>query len=262
MNLCLGLFDSGIGGFTVLRKVLDRHYGANCVYLGDTARVPYGERDVQEIREIAMEVVSWLVRQKVSVIAMACNTTNSLAFDVVKETSGIPVVDLISSISETIEDRKIGVLATPATAASGVYRQQIEYAYPGTEVWEQSCPSLVPLIEAKTSTGEELRAAALEYLTPLLNKGVEAIILGCTHYPLLECLLRDLLPEDVKLLDPAMALARKLDTFLGTPERINNRQISLANTRICVTSDPSLFADRATEFFGMKPEVELVSLRS
>ena len=91
---------------------------------------------------IANEVVSWLVRQEVSVIAMACNTTNSLAFDVVKETSGIPVVDLISSIAETIEDRKIGVLATPATAASGVYRQQIEYAYPGTQVWEQSCPSL------------------------------------------------------------------------------------------------------------------------
>ncbi|MCP4974074.1 MAG: glutamate racemase, partial [Prochlorococcus sp.] len=142
----LGLFDSGVGGLTVLKRVLERHGMVDSVYLGDTARVPYGERSRSEIRVIAKEVVQWLRDEQVTVVAMACNTTNALARDVAEHVAGMPVVGLIQAAADMLIEDRVGVLATPATAASGAYRLQIEHDRPGTVVVEQGCPAFVPLI--------------------------------------------------------------------------------------------------------------------
>lgn len=262
MSVCLGLFDSGVGGLTVLRSVLQRHGPVPSVYLGDTARVPYGSRSPSEIRSIAAEVVAWLRSQEVSTVVMACNTTNALARDVAEGQAGVPVVGLIGAAAALVRESRVGVLATPATVASGAYRESIEALHPGSLVVQQACPEFVPRIEAGDLSSSALRQIAQSYLTPLLEASVQSVILGCTHYPLLEPLLQSLLPPDVRLIDPAEGVARQLDALLGAPQEGRPaRSLSLASTRLCVTADPEGFASRATPWLGERPLVELVELR-
>ncbi len=263
MSFPLGLFDSGVGGLTVLSRLLQRHREVSCLYLADIARLPYGEKQPAEIREIAEEVATWLSSQKVSAILMACNTTNSLAFDVVKKYSEVPVFGLVSAAVEMIpKGKRIGVLATSATTASGAYKAQIQESHPEIFVLEQACPEFVPLIEAGKVGGEELRYKAIKYVTPLLDANVDVVVLGCTHYPLIMPLLKQLFPTEVVFLDPAVGLVKQIDEILGFSKPLSGSAFSLASTRFCVTSDPSGFADRATPWLGVRPEVELVSLRS
>ncbi len=260
MTPLLGVFDSGVGGFTVLKRVIERHGDVSCLYLGDTARIPYGEKGSSEIRIIATEVVNWLVAQNVSAILVACNTTNSLAFDVVQRISGVPVFGLIKSAAEMITESRVGVLATTATTSSNAYKNEIEAALPGTIVFEQSCPEFVQMIEAGQISGELIRRLAIEYLAPLLDARVEAIILGCSHYPLLQPFLQELIPKHVRIVDPAIGLAKQLDRFLGSPKSLLQRSLDISKTRFCVTSDPIGFASRTTSWLGTCPDVELVSL--
>ena len=214
MSLLVGLFDSGLGGLTVLRQVQALYPHSPCLYLGDTARVPYGQRTTEDIRAIASEVVHWLRLQGVGVMVMACNTSNALALDVAVAEAGVPVVGLIDSVASGINSDRIGILATPATAASGAYRRAIHACRPSASVTEIGCPAFVPLIEAGEREAPELRRAAREYLAPLLEACVDTIVLGCTHYPRLRPLLADLLPPDVQLVDPAVAAAQRLGPLL------------------------------------------------
>ncbi len=262
MTPLLGIFDSGLGGFTVLKRVQERHGNIPCLYLADTARVPYGEKKPYEIRAIANEVVNWLKEQEVSIVLVACNTTNSLALDVVKNVSEVNVVELINSAASMIVESRVGVLATPATASSKVYTDEIEAYRPGTFVLEQGCPALVPLIEAGHTNSNQIRLAASEYLKPLIEARVQAVVLGCSHYPLIKSLLRELLPSNVRLVDPAVGLALQLDKFLGAPAISFNPPLPFTNTRICVTSEPKAFFRTAETLLGNCPEVEIVSLRS
>ena len=257
----LGFFDSGVGGLTVLRRVLERHGDVPCVYLGDTARVPYGNRSPADIRLIAAEVVAWLRDQQVTTVVMACNTTNALARDVAEGQAGGPVIGLIGAAAAMVQTRRVGVLATPATVASAAYSASIEALHPGSVVIEQACPAFVPLIESGDLSSEELRLVASAYLKPLLDAAVETIVLGCTHYPLLEPLLRQLLPDSVQLLDPALGVARQLDAVLGPPKASPGTRLNLNYCRFCVTADPDSFATRATSWLGVRPEVSLEQLQ-
>ena len=262
MNSRLGIFDSGLGGITVLQRVLDRHGDLPFLYLADTARVPYGERSSLEIRNIASEVIHWFCEQDISAVLVACNTTNSLALDVVEEFVDVPVFGLIEAAANMIYEDKVGVLATPATAASKAYRLHIEACRPGTEVLEQACPAFVPLIEEGLIRTNEIKTVARKYLEPLLDAKVEAVVMGCSHYPLLEPLLRQLIPAEVGLVDPAIGLAYRLDSLLGRPKPTLGKVKSFSNTHMCVTSDPIGFGSRASIWLGKCPDVELVTLRS
>ncbi len=262
MKPCLGIFDSGVGGFTVLKQVLVRHRHVNCLYLADTARVPYGEKTPQEIRVIAEEVVEWLCEQNVSAILIACNTTNSLAFDIVNKVANVPVIGLINAAGLMLREERIGVLATTATAASSAYMTHIQRHNPNAVVIEEGCPELVPLIEADDLEVNKVQDALLQHLEPLLQAKVEAIILGCSHYPLVESFLLNLLPDNVRLVNPAKGLACQLDFILGQPEIYPDSLLSYENTRICSTSDPHSFARQANKWLGVMPSVEFVSLRS
>nr|YP_002049322.1 Glutamate racemase [Paulinella chromatophora]ACB43112.1 Glutamate racemase [Paulinella chromatophora] len=265
-RLKLGLFDSGVGGLTVLHQVLKRHPNHSYIYLGDTARVPYGERNPREIRSIAGEAISWLRNQQVDALIMACNTTNALAYDIALKISGVPVYGLIDSAARCIRAKRVGVLSTAATAASRAYTLQIHRYSSQTQVIEQACPAFVPLIEIGNFQDPRLRIAANLYLAPLLAANVEIIMLGCTHYPLLEPLLRQLLPSHIQLLDPARALSKRLDQLLGIPKRTVHNSINsskdLAVCRFCVTAASETFAKAAINFIDYEPLVEVVSLRS
>jgi glutamate racemase len=268
LSLLVGLFDSGLGGLTVLRQVHKLYPHSPCLYLGDTARVPYGQRSTDEIRAIAAEVVRWLRIQGVSVLVMACNTSNALALDVAVAEAGVPVLGLIDSVAAELGSDQVGVLATPATAASGAYRRAIHASRPSASVHEVGCPAFVPLIEAGDLEAAALRQAAERYLEPLLEAGVDTIVLGCTHYPLLRPLLARLLPPDIQLVDPAKAAARRLGPLLASlgdvPEVESREPVSppLLRSRFCVTGCADDFATAATFWLGSRPAVRTVSLQS
>jgi len=271
LSLLVGLFDSGLGGLTVLRQVRALYPPTACLYLGDTARVPYGQRSTQEIRAIAAEVVHWLRQQGVGVLLMACNTSNALALDVAEAEAGVPVLGLIDSVAAEITGTRVGILATPATAASGAYRRAIQACNPATWVLEVGCPAFVPLIEAGDLEAPALRLAAQAYLNTLLEAGVDTIVLGCTHYPLLTPLLGSLLPAGVRLVDPALATARRLGPLL---ERLGaaggagagGLEVPAAAgadpVTYCVTGCAEAFADAAQALLGSRPAVRSVNLQS
>lgn len=267
MSLLVGLFDSGLGGLTVLRQVHARHPHSPCLYLGDTARVPYGQRSPEDIRAIAREVVRWLRLQHVGVLVMACNTSNALAFDVAVAEAGVPVVGLIDSAAAVIDSERVGVLATPATVASGAYRRAIHAIRPHARVVEVGCPAFVPLIEAGDLQDPALQAAAREYVAPLLEAAVDTVVLGCTHYPLLRPLLSELLPPEVRLVDPAEAAVQRLGPLLASlgdvPEGERGSEPVLAplqRTRLCVTGCSEAFAHAAAAWLDACPRVEQVTL--
>ena len=262
MNIRLGLFDSGVGGFTVLKRVIERHGDLECVYLGDLARMPYGAKSISEIRTIAFEVMNWLNEQDLSAVLVACNTTNSLALDIVKKYAKVPVLSLIEAVREIKTFSRIGVLATPATVDSKAYSKQILEFNSNAYVLEQACPAFVPLIETGQFNSAEIRKVANEYLKPLLEDQVEAIILGCSHYPLLIPLLKELLPSTIQLIDPSIGIASDLDRYVGNSKLCYGNPISFSNTRFCVTADACGFATRAMYWLNKYPEVELVSLQS
>ena len=262
MNIRIGLFDSGVGGFTVLKKILQFYPQFPCVYLADTARLPYGNRSQKEIREIADEVLGWLIGQDLSAIIVACNTTNSLALDVLVKNLNVPTFGLIDSGVQMIWEKRIGVLATSATVTSKAYTKKILSLKPNSFVLEQACPAFVPMIEMGQFNSLEIRNIAHEYLKPLLKSKVEAIILGCSHYPLLLPLFKELLPDNVRIIDPAIGLARNLDNLIKNENQICENLVDYSNTRFFVTSDPGGFASRAMYWLNNYPEVELISLRS
>ena len=269
LNRLVGLFDSGLGGLTVLRQVHALYPHSSCIYLGDTARVPYGERPAEEIRLIASEAVLWLRRQDVGIIVMACNTSNALALDVAVAEAGVPVVGLIDSVASQISSDNIGVLATPATVSSGAYRRAIHACRPSSRVLEVACAAFVPLIEAGDFGAPALRKAVQTYLDPLIRAEVDTIVLGCSHYPLLRPLLIDALPKGVKLVDPAMATAQRLGPLLASlgeaPEVEQPWQPEtspLQRTRFCVTGCVETFSHAATNWLGTRPGVQAVNLRS
>ncbi|MGB5133553.1 MAG: glutamate racemase [Prochlorococcaceae cyanobacterium] len=268
MSLLVGLFDSGLGGLTVLRRVQERYPHSPCLYLGDTARVPYGTRSVEDLRAIAAEVVLWLRQEGVGVLVMACNTSNALALDVAVAEAGVPVVGLIDSVAAVLRSDRVGVLATPATAASGAYRRAIHASRPHAQVTEMGCPAFVPLIEAGQLHSPDLRQAARRYLEPLLDADVDTVVLGCTHYPLLSGLLQEMLPPGTRLIDPAIAAVERLGPLLASLGDLPESEQPPAPpqhpqhaTRLCVTGCPDAFAAAAHTWLGCRPAVERVSLR-
>ena len=253
MTVRLGLFDSGVGGLTVLRRILERHGDVPCVYLGDTARVPYGNRTPEEIRSIASEVVGWLGLSGVSTVVMACNTTNALARDVAEASAGgVPVIGLIDAQHRWCVSW--WGLATPATTN----RRPIGWrrsATPG-RWWNRLACLFVPLIESGDLLSDD-RRIAVGYLEPLLGVGrVDRAWLRTTHYWSRCCA-----SSSDNVLDRSCNRAHSLDAVLGAPSKRPGQRLSLERVRLCVTADASSFASRATPWLGQRPEVELVHLQ-
>ena len=256
-----GLFDSGIGGFTVFKKVVELFPNSSFIYLADTARIPYGVKNSCEIIKIAGEISFWFSRQNIDVLLIACNTTNAIALDVIKNTLNVPVFDLIESASSLINESRVGVLATPSTIKTKAYTNAILSFSPKTFVIEQSCPEFVPMIEMNNINSDQITDLAIGYLKPLIKQKIESLILGCSHYPLIVPLLSNLIPSTVNLVDPAKALSFKLKSFL------DSRKNNFANieypvdSKFYVTSDPFDFSNKANYWLNIFPEVKLVSLQ-
>ena len=256
-----GLFDSGVGGLTILKKVAELTPNTSFIYLADTARLPYGERNPSEIIQIAEEISYWFSFQKIDGLLVACNTTNAIALNVIKNNLDVPVFDLIESASLTVQESRVGVLATPSTVKTKAYTKSILDFKPETFVIEQSCPEFVPMIEMNRINSDKITDVAIRYLKPLLNQKIDSLILGCSHYPLITPLLEEILPSSVKLIDPAEALSLKLRLFMDSKISDFSEKKFLVDSKFYVTSNLKQFPFKAKHWLNVFPEVNLVSLQ-
>ncbi|MGE5549345.1 MAG: glutamate racemase [Bacteroidota bacterium] len=214
----IGLYDSGVGGLTVVREVCNQLPQESVVYVGDTARVPYGGRSAAEILRFGREIGAYLTDQGVKVILVACNTSSALALEQLAAEISVPLVGVLNAgagaAARASSTGRIGVIATEATVRSGAYERAIRTFRPEAAVMQQGCPALVPLIEAGQTDGPEVRDALAEYLRPLLAAKVDTILYGCTHYPFLDRVVADLAGPDVARIDPAAALVGQAKELL------------------------------------------------
>ncbi|NJN29194.1 MAG: glutamate racemase [Synechococcales cyanobacterium RM1_1_8] len=256
----IGLFDSGVGGVTVLRELYEQMPHESVVYFGDTARLPYGKRSAEEIIEFAHEILEWMGQQGVKMVIMACNTSSALALEAVQGKYDFPILGLIlpGARAAVRNGSRIGVISTEATAKSQAYAQAIAEINAEAQVWQVGCPPFVPLIEGNRIFEAETELIVRDYLAPLLQQQIDTLVYGCTHYPYLEPVLRKILPDSVALIDPAShvvsAAAKELDA-LGLRSTSQPRP-----TFFAVSGQPQPFAAMATQMLGYCPQVEQVLL--
>ncbi|MEA5565079.1 glutamate racemase [Anabaena sp. UHCC 0399] len=254
----IGVFDSGVGGLTVLRQLYRQLPNESIVYFGDTARLPYGIRSQAEIVQFVREILDWMQQQRVKMVIMACNTSSALALEIVRAEYDIPILGVIlpGAKAAVQQGKRIGVIATPATAKSDAYKHAILEINPDVEVWQVGCPEFVPLIEQNRIQDPYTAEVARSYLEPLLQQDIDTLIYGCTHYPLLAPVVRSLLPTQVKIIDPAVhvvtACSQELD-LLG----LTNTHPPLP-TRFAVSGSPQQFAQSGVNWLGHTPIVESV----
>jgi len=205
-NAPIGLFDSGLGGLTLLREVRSYLPREDIIYFADFAHVPYGERSLEEIEGYALDIIAYLRSRGVKAVIIACNTSSAVLLDRLFG-DGIIVQNLIPAAVKGALDVtrtcRIGMIANPGTTASGAHERMLHKLNPGAELYAMSCPKLVPLIEAGMIDGSEMDEALEEYIPPLVKKGIDALIMGCTHYPLAYNSIRHHLPSRIAIVDPA-----------------------------------------------------------
>lgn len=254
----IGIFDSGVGGLTVLQQLYRQLPNESIIYFGDTARLPYGIRSQAEILQFVREILDWMQQQRVKMVIMACNTSSALALEVVRQEYSIPILGVIlpGAKAAVQQGKRIGVIATPATAKSNAYRQAILEIEPDVEVWQVSCPEFVPLIEQNRIHDPYTTEVARAYLEPLLKQEIDTLVYGCTHYPHLAPILRSLLPPQIKLVDPAVHVVAACAQDLELLALRNNHPPR--PTRFAVSGCPQQFAQSGLQWLGYTPLVEQV----
>lgn len=284
----IGMFDSGVGGLTVMKEILEQIPEVRIIYVGDTARVPYGNRSKEELIRFGEEIISFLISQGAEAVVVACNTSSANALPTLKGSFDIPIIGTIEPGARLAVKKsaggKIGLIATEATVRSKAFNQAISRVLskgvlpenqdlregwqqgeqPISLVKAQACPLFVPLVEAGLAKTPEARGIARTYLSGLQVAGVDAIILGCTHYPFLVPVIRDILGEEITLVDPAQAMVEELK---GVLEKLDQARESTGTQepkvpwklRFFVSGDPELFQQVGDTFLpGQIHEVKQV----
>ncbi|KMY23513.1 glutamate racemase [Actinobaculum suis] len=254
----IGIFDSGVGGLTVARAILDQVPGEPVIYIGDTEHSPYGTKKISEVRHHALNVMEKLVASGVKMLVIACNSASSAALADARQRfeidAGIPVIEVIRPAVrravKTTRNNKVGVIATQATIESGSYQDSFTAA-PQIEVYTAACPLFVELVEAGITAGPQAQAVAEEYLAPLRTAGIDTLVLGCTHYPLLAGVISYTMGEDVAIVSSADETAK--DVYRVLADRDLFAASSHPQHRFYATGDPHSFGVLAHRFLG--PEV-------
>ena len=268
-NLPIGIFDSGVGGLTVYRALHKRLPNERFIYLGDTARVPYGTKSLETVERYALENSSFLASRGIKLLVVACNTASALALPKIREKTGIEVMGVIGPgarkavrITKDQNSPKIGVIATEATVSSNAYADSIREASSTTEILQSPCPLFVPLAEEGWTAEDETFSIAKKHLSKMISFNPDALVLGCTHYPILRDVIQQTVGESVKLIDSGEATAEEVEQLLKNEGLANTEQIAYnRERRLCddldhfyVTDAAERFAFVAERFLGEKPE--------
>jgi glutamate racemase len=260
----VGVFDSGVGGLTVLHECLVTLPHEDFVYLGDHARLPYGPKPLADVRGFAREIGAFLETQDVKLIVVACNTATSAALPQLQEELTVPVLGVLTpeahAAVQATRNRRVGLLATQGTVDSGRYAQLVHALDAGVSLLSVSCPRLVPLIESGDPYGAETEEAVREYAAPLKEAGVDTVILGCTHYPLIRPVFQRVFGRDVTLVFSAEETAREVAETLAR-RRVENDPSREGAYRFMTTGDPGTFREMGRRFLQFPiGDVEHVSL--
>lgn len=264
----IGIFDSGIGGMTVVKSVMQELPGEDIIYFGDTARVPYGTKSMETVREYALQITDFLLKKKVKMILIACNTVAASARpDIIAKANGIPVLDVVLAgakvATETeIRHNLIGVIGTLATVGSGAYEQAIAAINKDVSVFSKACPLLVPLAEEGWTDNDVAERTVQIYLEDFRQKPLDSLILGCTHYPLFKDTIRKVIANpDTQIVDSADSIALMAREHLTQSDMLNPHQTS-GRFECYVSDKPQRFQILAERFLGKSiNRVEVVNMR-
>lgn len=259
-RLPIGVFDSGVGGLTVVRALRDRLPGESILYLGDTARLPYGTKSPTTVLRYTRTNLDFLARRRVKAVVVACNTASALAVPHLE--AGVPVWDVITPGAEraaAASAGRVGVIATESTVRSDAYAAAVRRIRPGLEVVSRACPLFVPLVEEGWTDDEVAEAVARRYLEPLLAARIDTLVLGCTHYPLLEPVLSRVAGPGVALVDSASAVAERVGRDLAAAG-LAAPAGSEGTLHAFVTDTAERFAELAGRILGVEPPFELVDV--
>jgi glutamate racemase len=249
----IGIFDSGIGGLTVVRAVYERLPHESTVYFGDTARVPYGPKSPETVTRYSLEILDWLLKQGVKAVVIACNTSTAHALETLQTQSPVPVIGVIEpgarAAAAASTTGPIGVIGTAGTIASNAYARAIQRARPGTRVEQKACPLFVPLVEEGWFEHPAAELIAREYLEPLRQARVDTLVLGCTHYPLLKPLLQRVMGPEVRLIDSGEETAAAVEQALGTASLAAPAGATAVH-RFAVSDDEVRFRQVGARFIG------------
>lgn len=255
----IGIFDSGVGGLTVARAIIDQLPGESIIYVGDTARGPYGPRPLAEIRAFALEIMDELVAAGVKTIVIACNTASAATLRDARERYEIPVLEVIQpAVRRAVAATRtgaIGVIGTNATIESGAYLDAFAAA-PHLEIISGACPAFVDFVERGETSGEAITALAKEYLQPMIDADIDTLVLGCTHYPLLTGVISYVMGGGVTLVSSAEETAKDLYRVLIEKDLLNSESTSPVSHKFIATGDSHSFTSLARRFLG--PEVTTV----
>lgn len=254
-NRPIGIFDSGIGGLTVLKEIIRELPDENTIYLGDTARVPYGIRSPETVIRYSFENTIFLSSKDIKLLVVACNTASSVSLEAIKDNVSIPVVGVIEpgakAAVKATKNKKVGIIGTEATVKSNSYTKAIKALDGGVEVFGLACPLFVPLVEEGWTEGDIAVMVAKQYLERIKYKGIDTIVLGCTHYPLLKGVIARVMGDGVKLIDSAVETSLEIKTILATLG-MDKTDKGTAKREFYVTDSPERFLKVGENFLGQK----------
>lgn len=217
-NRAIGVFDSGFGGLTIMKRLIKIMPHENFIYFGDGANAPYGDKTKKEIVSLTKKAALFLAEKKIKILVIACNTASVYAYKEVKKELDIPVLEIISpsytQVFKYTKNNNIGIIATKATIYSKIYRRLILKKRPSCKVHSQACPLLVPLIEKGKVDSKSIYCIAKKYLEPLKRKNIDVLLLACTHYPLIKTIIQKIMGRKIKVLDPSIYIARYIKNFI------------------------------------------------
>ncbi len=252
MKKAIGVFDSGVGGLTVIKELIRQLPNEDIIYFGDTARVPYGIKSKETVIRFSIENILFLLKNDVKLICVACNTVSSVALPVIKNHFRVPIVGVITpGVREAVyatHNKRVGVIGTSGTIKSGSYEQEIKQLDSSVKVTAVACPLFVPFAEEGWLEGSVVIEVAKTYLKPMKEAGVDTVILGCTHYPLLKPVIRQVMGEGVRLIDSAKQVAIEVKKILSAESLCNSQR--KGKHKFYVSDNPEWFSNLANRFLG------------
>ena len=260
-NSPIGIFDSGVGGISVLRALRQQIPDESVLYFGDQGHIPYGPRAMEQIRQFSEAITRFLLEQGAKIIVVACNTASAAALQYLREIfPEVPFVGMEPAVKPAAEHThtgKVGVLATPATFQGALYASVVERFANGVELFQDTCPGLVQQIEQGNLEGPEARRILEAALQPMLEKDIDTVVLGCTHYPFVIPLIQEIVGENVRVIDPAPAVARQTGRLLEA-RAMRNGSGAKSEVKLYTSGDPETLRSLLPRLLGEKGDVEKV----
>jgi glutamate racemase len=257
----IGIFDSGVGGLSVLRAIREDMPVERIIYLGDQAHIPYGPRPMEQIRNFSEAITQFLLEQGVKIVVVACNTASAAALKYLREKfQGVQFVGMEPAVKPAVEHTqtgKVGILATPATFQGALYASVVERFANGVELFQHTCNGLVQQIEAGELNSTRTREILEDALLPMLEKNIDTVVLGCTHYPYVIPLIKQIVGENVRVIDPAPAVARQVRRLLEAG-RMVSKASSLGTIKLYTSADPDTLKSMLPTLLGEEADIKKI----